>query len=933
MRRQSGPSRALPLLLAAVAAAWSAPGGASPSPTAVASSVTTTAAATGWTLLPRSTHPFARPELDQGRVDPAMLLRSASFVFQPSPQQRAERDARIAAVQDPSAPLYHRWLTPEQYAARFGASPADIARVSSWLQTQGFAVESPSRTATQLFFTGSVSQVEQAFRTEMHWYLVDGERHFAMSKAPSIPSELADVIQGLHGFHSFRLHPPGHVVADPDYELGKQTTLGPADFATIYDVSPLYAAGIDGTGTTVAIAGQTEILATDYAGFRSTFGLSATEPVNILVPGSGSAYVSDPDIGEASIDTQWSGGVAKNATVEYVFTGNNPAYGVMDAYAYVVNQGIEIAPVVSVSYGSCEQGLSPADADDAQEVAAAGNLMGLTLLAAAGDSGAADCDSGSKGTTGLMVDMPASLPGVTGVGGTQFPQTVLTNTAYWSSDVAVTYPASGGVSLEQVWNNGSGGGGLGAGGGGKSIVFPKPFYQQTITPADGARDVPDVALSASDVHAPYAVYDTTDNGSRGLGGFGGTSCASPSLAGILTLVNQAIVKAGGTAGLGNVNPMLYALSQSVPTAFHDIVTGSNIVACQQGTPDCPPIAPYSYGYSAGPGYDLASGLGSVDANNLVDAWMGLTPTSTTLAVSAASTTVGTPVTLTATVASTGTVSMTGDVSFTFETYAPTGAGNTGDGPDGGLFDDSWVLGAVAVTPTTAGSATATLTVAIPPGYDGTADVVAMYSGDESYLASHSAKTRITVGGLTLAVTPLTATVHPSATVQFTASGGTPPYRYYIETDSTYYENKSTGGYTGAQVDNTGLLTAGPEDGTAVLECLDAAGATVWLTVTAAGAAVVPDEDASTAMDSGSGGDGSAVDGSASTGDASGAPEAGSPDSGMADAGSNGSSEGGCGCVVAGGDAAESRVGSLGGLLVGLVALGRRRRLERSRPAR
>jgi MYXO-CTERM domain-containing protein len=851
-----------------------------------------------------------------------MVLRSASFVFQPSPQQKAERDARLAAVQDPSAPLYHRWLTPEQYAARFGASPADLARVSAWLQAQGFAVESPSRTATQLFFTGSVAQAEQAFRTEMHWYLVDGERHFAMSSAPSIPSGLADVVQGLHGFHSFRPHPPRHAVRAgqddrPDYQLGIHAVLGPADFATIYDVNPLYTAGLDGTGMTVAIAGQTEILATDYAGFRSTFGLSATQPVTILVPGSGSAYVNDWDIGEACIDTQWSGGVAKNATVDYVFTGNNPAYGVMDAYAYVVNQGLEIAPVVSISYGQCEMGLSPADADEAGEIAAAGNLMGLTLLAASGDSGAADCDSGSKGTSGLMVDMPASLPGVTGVGGTQFPQTVLTNTTYWSNDIAVAYPESGGVSLEQVWNNssGAGGGGLGAGGGGKSIVFPKPFYQQTITPADGARDVPDVAFSASNEDAAYAVYDATDYGSKGLGKVGGTSCASPSFAAILTLVNEAIVKAGGTAGLGNVNPMLYALSQSAPAAFHDIVAGSNIVACQQGTPDCPPIAPYSYGYSAGPGYDLASGLGSVDANNLVDAWMGLTPTSTALAVSATSTTVGTPVTLTATVASTGTVSMTGDVSFTFETYAPPGAGNTGDGPDGGLFDDSWVLGDVTVTPTAAGNATATLTVPVPPGYDGTADIVAMYSGDTSYLASHSAKTRIIVGGLTLAVTPLTATVQPNGTAQFTASGGTPPYRYYVETDSTYYEDQNTGAYAGATVDNTGLLTAGPEDGTVELECLDAAGATVWLTVTAAGAALATDAGTSTAMDSGSGGDGSAVDSSAP----------GSTDSGAADAGSARSSDQGCSCVVAGTEARQPRFAVLAGLLLGLAALGRRRR--------
>jgi MYXO-CTERM domain-containing protein len=817
-----------------------------------------------------------------------MKLQSASFVLQPSPRQRVERDARLAAVQDPSSPMYHRWLTPEQYAAHFGASPADIARVGAWLQTQGFSVEAPSRTATQLFFTGTVTQVEQAFRTEMHWYLVNGERHFAMSTAPSIPSELADVVQGLHGFHSFRPRAPSQ--AEPLYDLGGQgLVLGPADFATTYDVSPLYAAGIDGTGMNVAIAGQTQLTAADYQGFRSTFGLSATQPVSTLVPGSGTAVTSKHDLGEANIDTQWSGAVAKNATVQYVFTGNNPSYNVDDAYAYVVNQGLEIAPVVSISYGGCEQGLSQADADELGEIGAAGNLMGLTLLAAAGDSGATDCEPMAAG---LFVDMPASLPGVTGVGGTEFPPSVLTNTAYWANDLAVSYPAPGGVSLEQVWNDGTNGG---AGGGGKSIVFAKPFYQQTITPADGARDVPDVALTASALNAPYATYSAAHGG---VGAAGGTSCASPSFAGILTLVNQAIVAAGGTPGLGNVNPMLYALSQSAPTAFHDIVTGNN------------------NGYTAGPGYDLASGLGSIDANNLVDAWKGLTPTSTTLVASATSATVGTPVTLTATVSSTGTVSMAGDtVSFTFETYAPSGAGNTGDGPDGGRFDDSWILGAVTVTPTSAGNATATLTVPIPPGYDGNADVVAMYSGDKSYLSSHSAKTHITVDGLTLAVTPLTATTQPGGTVQFTASGGTPPYRYYIETDSTVVQTNTT--YQASTVDNTGLMTAGPKDGTVSLECLDAAGATVWLTVTVAGAAL----DAG-AGDAG-GTDAAPPDGGADTGGAS--TDGSATDSGEADAGSGSSGKSGCSCGAAGADDSAPRAGAIAALLLGLVFVGRRRR--------
>ncbi|HEY1692816.1 MAG TPA: protease pro-enzyme activation domain-containing protein [Polyangiaceae bacterium] len=913
MRTHGSTSSLLLLATLAAAVTFASPATSSPPPSPA-----------GWKVLARNLNPSARPEREDGRVDSSMVLAGASLVFGPSPAAKVEREARIAAVQDPASPVYHRWLTPEQYASRFGVTPANLARATSWLQSRGFHVDSTSRTGTQLFFTGTAAQIEQAFHTEMHWYRVDGERHFAMSTAPSVPPELAGFVQGLHNLHSFRPHAPARAVTPlPDYQLGKRVGLGPEDFATIYDVAPLYAAGIDGTGMKVAVAGQTSLIATDYSTFRSTFGLSATQPDMILVPGSGSPAESAGDLGEANIDTQWAGGIAKNATLEYVYAGDNPAYSVLDAYAYVVNQGLDIAPVVSISYGGCEQGLSPADADVTGEIAAAGNLMGLTLLAASGDSGAADCDYGTIGMSGLAVDIPAAIPGVTGVGGSEFPSTVLSNTSFWLDAGAVAYPESNGASLETVWND-STSGSIGAGGGGKSVVFAKPFFQETVTPNDGARDVPDVALTASDREAPYAVESNSH-----LGGVGGTSCAAPSFAAILTLVNQAVVKAGGTLGLGNANPMLYTLSQSAPAAFHDIVTGSNIVPCQSGTTGCPSAAPYQYGYSAGPGYDLASGLGSVDAQQLVDAWAALVPTATTLGASATSATVGAPVTLTATVASSGTKAMTGSVSFSFETYAPPATGNS----DGG-FDDSWILGTVAVTPTTAGNATATLSTAIPPGYDGQADVVATYSGDESYLASHSIKTRITIGGLTLAVTPLTATLAPNATVQFTATGGTPPYRYYIESDSTVIIDQNAGTEQASSVDATGLFTAGPQDGAVVLEAIDAAGATVWLSVTVAGSPVTPDAGAD------GGADATAPQSDAGTADASHpadaappsdggehavGPEGSSPADGATDDG--GTDEGGkagCSCGVVEGGPGAGLAGGAAGLLLALLGARRRR---------
>ena len=183
------------------------------------------------------------------------------------------------------------------------------------------------------------------------------------------------------------------------------------------------------------------------------------------------------------------------------------------------------------------------------------------------------------------------------------------------------------------------GGGLSAGGGGVSTVFTKPAWQTALTPADGHRDVPDVALTSSPNHdgslicsqaffAPATTPTSCTSGFRAsdgssLAAVGGTSVASPAFAGIVAILNQATQ----SSGLGNINPTLYTLAASTSTAFHDITTGNNIVPCTSGTPTsgaaslrCPTTAPLQIGFNAGPGYDLVTGLGSVDANLLVRAW-------------------------------------------------------------------------------------------------------------------------------------------------------------------------------------------------------------------------------------------------------------------------------------------------------------------------
>jgi MYXO-CTERM domain-containing protein len=936
--RRGGKALLLALLAAgAVAAACSTP------PSSGASGATSRApgpapvAKPALTVLTRNLHPLARPELDQGRRN-AVIPAAGSIYFKPSPQQRAARDALVAAVQDPTSPAYHHWLGADEYANRFGARPADIARVSRWLASQGLLVDGPSRIGTRLGFRGTTGQVEAAFHTEIHDYLVAGKSHFAMAIAPSVPTELADVVLGLHGFHDFRPQAPKHPA--PQYkDTQGALTLAPSDFATLYDTKPLLAAGTNGAGVNLVIVGQTYYAPSDIAGFRATFdpGYAGTL-TDVLVPGTGTSAVNDQgDEVESSLDLEWSGAVAPGAHIVFVYTGNDTDnYSVGDAVAYAIEQGDALVPggggaqIISESYGGCELQV-PVQADIDGEIASAANLEGITYVAASGDDGAAACLV--FGVGGLYTTYPGSMPGITAVGGSEFPAAAQAS-PFFVADVAAAYPQTNGVSLEAAWNDSvapaysaTGQGGAGGGGGGASTIFPKPLYQIGLTPNDGARDVPDVSFTASLANVGYEVEA---NGK--VLPVGGTSAATPSFAGVLAIVNQAVIAKGGAAGLGNVNPTLYALSKSAPTAFHDIVTGNNDVPCTPSTdPQCPSSGTYG-GYEAGPGYDQATGLGSIDVNNLVTAWSALTPTTTTLVTSRSATTVGTAISLRASVASTAkSNAVGGTVTFTFETFA--GAVGSVYAPDSGGVDATWILGTVPVTASAGApeTGTAILDTAIPPGLYGKAYVVAMYNGDAHYLASVSkGPALVNVTGSTLAITPATLTVPPGGNATLATTGGVPPVSWgQLGIDTSCLVDAQTGaesctGY-GSLSATTAFLQAGGQDGKITIVATDSEGQEATAEVTVAGAPVdggpFPTPDASP------GGPVSAPaiqEGGVQLGDA-GADEGNGSTSGVNTGyGTGGSSGSGC-AVGAPSERAGGADGAVAALVLGLVAVGRRRR--------
>jgi subtilase family serine protease len=670
----------------------------------------------------------AQPKYDRGAVAPDFLLGNITLMLSPSATQQAALEQLLAAQQDTASPDYHNWLTPETYAERFGASAADLDKVSTWLRSQGFAVRYTARGRDFISFSGTASQVQAALHTEIHRYQVGSESHFANATDLSLPAAIEPIVAGVLGLHDFHPKAP-RKRAVPSYTATDGTHyLAPDDLASIYNLVPLYTYGYLGAGQSIAIVGQSDIDPTDIATFRSTFGLPPTTIQ--MVPAGTYPGVTGDEV-EADLDLEWSGAVARFATLIYVYS-DDVGYS---AYYAIDN---DLAPVLSESFGLCEYVVASnrMGLTDYQVEAQKGNALGITWLASSGDSGAAGCDYDvAMAIQGLAVSLPASVPEITAVGGTEFGEGSL---SYWNSSNGPTDGSALSYIPETAWNDTLAsealGGTIGASGGGLSSVYKKPAWQTGPgVPNDGARDVPDISLAASDAHDPYIVF------SEGVAfGVGGTSAAAPSFAGMVALLNQYLVQnqVQAKSGVGNVNPKLYGMaSAGASGVFHDVTTGDNIVPCQVGTANC---AAGSFGYTAGVGYDLVTGLGSVNAYNLITAWGGIPVSATTTTLTALPSTIlasGSTV-LTATVTAVNrATSPTGPVSFTL-----------GNNP----------LGAATLSGT-GGTATASITVFGGQLLAANNTVQAYYEGSPTFSPSSATAT------LSLGSPPATSAVTPSVT--------------------------------------------------------------------------------------------------------------------------------------------------------------------------
>ena len=547
-------------------------------------------------------HPLATAENDLGELDASTALPAITLVLRPTAAQEADLTTLLAAQQDPNSPDYHHWLTPEQYADRFGASSDDIAAITAWLEQHNLHVTNVGRGRNSVAFTGTAGDVGSALQIGFHRYRVNGQNHFANTAEPSLPVALRAAVRGIHGLHDFRMQPRSR----PQYTSASGSHyLSPDDLGTIYNVKALWNAGYDGTGQKIAIAGQTQVKLTDLQQFRAKFNLPASDPQMMLAPNTQDPGISKGDLGEADLDLEWAGAIAPQASLIYVYS-----YDVSDAVQYVIDQNL--APVLSVSYGLCEPQTPTSDILTMQTWARQANAQGITWINAAGDSGGADCLTGSSGGA-LAVDSPADIPEVTGIGGTAFSEG---SGNYWNATTNTNGGSAVSYIPETVWND-STQGNPAAGGGGASTVLDQPAWQTGLgVPDNGARNVPDLALAASADHDGYFVYTAGQ-----LQVFGGTSAGTPTFAAITALLNHYLVATGAQAapGAGNLNPRLYALAQSGTGVFHDVTSGNNdvTVTCGARSRNC---TPGTWGYAAGQGYDQASGLGSVDAYNLVTGW-------------------------------------------------------------------------------------------------------------------------------------------------------------------------------------------------------------------------------------------------------------------------------------------------------------------------
>src|SRR5580658_10043440 len=709
-------------------------------------------------VLRGNTHPLARAKYDQGPAPASLAMDRMMLVLKTTSAQGAALETLLAQQQDRSSPNYHKWLTPQEFGEQFGASESDIQKITSWLQSQGFQIDNVANGRNVIQFSGNAAQVQSAFHTAIHKYTINSQEHWANSSDPSIPAAMTPAVTGVASLNNFprkaahrlagtfqRDMATGKLKAvKPEFTYlgceGSNNTvidcygLAPYDFATIYNVLPLWNAGITGTGQTIAIVSDSDVNPADLTNFRSLFGLPTVNFTRTYTPGSSSSEpgiiscAANGDECEADLDVQWSGAVAPGAAINLVISKSTPTtFGGDTSAEYIIDNNV--AKIIGYSYGLCEfflgtagnalYGGSPSVKDSVGEWKEAAAL-GITVVVSTGDNGTTGCDSTAEtppvAQLGLAVNGVASTPYNVAVGGTDFNDATNPTTYFNSTNPSTMTQASvKGYIPETTYNDtctnsiieailalggtveadcnelafdsnlsnlsflvepAGGSGGVSActtsdfvpttGAGDFSSCtggYAKPSWQTALTVADGKRDMPDFAIFAGDgTIQNFYLYCEQDadldqlTGACSLAanttaapfpfilGIGGTSVSAEVFAGMVALLNQSTGQANGL-----VNTNLYSLAgqswancqsggtQTSACIFNQVTTGTIAMPCDailtadNGATGCDVLvntdeigetfqSNSTLAYNAGPGYNLATGLGSLNVYNLVKEW-------------------------------------------------------------------------------------------------------------------------------------------------------------------------------------------------------------------------------------------------------------------------------------------------------------------------
>ena len=675
---------------------------------AVISGVPVAATAAGTVALVGARSTALSRAADGGAVAGGTPIEGVRLILKRPAALQALFDQLTSAQQDPSSPFFHRWLAASEIGNDFGPSAAIVAKATDWLQSSGLTVSAISPTRMSITFGGTAASIGAAFRSGVHRFTLESGRQVtALAADPLLPGSLAGSVVGITGLDGVRPEPlvrrvgsvvrhtdgtwhaaPGSPAFTTTIDGQEQEDVAPADFAKIYDVTPLRTLGsssVLGNNQTIGVVEDSNILTADWATFRSTFGLSGytfngrSGSLTIVHPGCTLAG-RNADESEAALDAEWASAVAPTAAIQLAACSDGSG-GIQASLQGLVDEASHPG-VISVSFGECEQQLGRSAADAWAALLQQGGAEGISIFISTGDSGSAGCDqTASIATHGIGVNGLASSSYDVATGGTDFADFV-SNTVptYWnvagngSAGSAKSYipelpwndtcanPAlasyEGTSSTVAFCNTNTGENFLATGGsgGGASTLFAKPSYQSGVygIPNDGVRDLPDVVLFASNGlfgHALlYCMSDAQEGGSAcsyangtavQANSAGGTSFAAPAFAGIQALIDQ---QKG--AAQGNPNARLYTMSinqgktlggacwsargtsQPASCVFHDIAGGGIDQACSSGSSSCY-SAGHAYGvlstsatsendaFGANWGYDLATGLGSVDVSNLV----------------------------------------------------------------------------------------------------------------------------------------------------------------------------------------------------------------------------------------------------------------------------------------------------------------------------